>query len=190
MPLSTNALTILAQVKSHLGIDASDTSQDGLLEFYINAASEFIEKYTKRRFAKGDYTVKLNGEGMARLFVPIFPIISVASVKVSSLLLSSDSYVFYTDAGEIVYLNGVWPKGSQNIEVIYTGGYVLPSASSGRNLPYDLENACVRLASEVYGKREAEGVKNASAGGLSVNWADEMHESIKAMLNNYRVYHV
>src|SRR5687767_9662092 len=100
MPLVGNALTTLAQVKLHIGIEASDTSQDGLLEFYINGASEFIERYTRRKFAKGDYTLKLNGEGFARLYLPNYPIVSIGSVKIDGVVVSADGYVAYNDIGD------------------------------------------------------------------------------------------
>ncbi len=196
MNLAANALTTLDQTKSHLGIDLTDTSQDDLLIFFINAASEYVEKACGRKFGKTVYDVKIDGTGTQSIFVSNLPIISIASVTQDCSAVASDQYVIYNESGKIFKDRG-WTFGNQNIEINYTAGFVLPKDEDTqanppvvRTLPFDLELVCIKLAGAAFNKKDAEGIKNASAGNLNVNFNDGIDKGSESILNTYSVYHV
>lgn len=186
MALNPNALTTLATAKAHIGI--SGNGDDTLIELYINAISNFIENWTGRKFLKDDYTVKLNGAGNSnRLYLNVSPIASVASVKIDNVLMPSLDYLAYNDEGYLHY-SGNWPKGNQNIEVVYNGGYVL--SGEGRNTPPELELATLKILGAVFNKREAEGASSSSSGGMNTNYASAMSDDVKALLRPYKLIYV
>lgn len=59
-----------------------------------------------------------------------------------------------------------------------------------RDLPYDIELACIKLAGAFLNTKDSEGVKNASAGNLNITWATGIDQSVKNILDHYKVYNV
>src|SRR5436309_475356 len=87
MALTARALTIVAQVKAVLiGIGESiPAGHDATLEFFINAATDEIERYCRRIFLKQTYTQETYvGTTSARLQLRQWPVISVALVEEST----------------------------------------------------------------------------------------------------------
>lgn len=147
--LSAHALTTIETLKAELGIPADDTSSDKQLARYINAASDAIRAYCSRDFARAHRTDALQGSGAPTLLLSLYPIVEVHSVKVGDEQLTD----FRVDAeAGMLWRPGGWPSSNApNIVVEYTGGYVTPEQAREddeleRNLPYDLEEACVVTA--------------------------------------------
>ena len=59
-----------------------------------------------------------------------------------------------------------------------------------RDLPYDVELACIKLVGAFLNLKDSEGVKNASAGNLNITWATGLDQSVKNILDHYKVYNV
>lgn len=59
-----------------------------------------------------------------------------------------------------------------------------------RDLPYDVELACIKLVGAFLSVKDSEGVKNASAGNLNITWATGLDQSVKNILDHYKVYNV
>ena len=196
MELSGNALTTLEEAKSFLGIDSGDTSQDDLLKFFINSASDFIEQTCSRKFGKVEISENVDGTSTQSLLLSRFPIIGITSITSDGILVDSAEYKIYSESGKVFRDKG-WSFGNQNIAVVYTAGYVLPKDADPdadppvvRSLPFDLEVACLKLVGAALNKKEAEGVKNGSAGNLSINFGDGIDKAVLTILNNYKTYHV
>ena len=51
-----------------------------------------------------------------------------------------------------------------------------------RDLPYDVELACIKLVGAFLNVKDSEGVKNASAGNLNITWATGLDQSVKNIL--------
>lgn len=193
MELSSKALTTLETVKDHIGIDAADTTWDNRIKFLINGFSEFIESYAGRGLAKGTFTQKLDSYGHGKIYLRTWPILSITSIKIDNVLVSAGDYLPYNEQGSILYRSGGWPDGDQNIEVIYSGGYVLPKDADDdnpRTLPYDIELACVKGVGNLLNKSDAEGVRSSNSGGMSVNFADGLDSEVKGILDSYKVLNV
>jgi hypothetical protein len=79
----------------------------------------------------------------------------------------------------------------------FTSDFVLPGAANAetdppivRNLPYDLELACIKLVGSFLNVKDSEGVKNASAGNLNITWASGLDQAVKDILSHYKTYNV
>lgn len=193
MNLSPGALTTLETVKAHLGIASGETASDNRLIFLVNGFSELFQNYTGRKFAKGTFTEKLDGDCSEKIYLQTLPILSVSEIKLNGIVVSAGGYVVYGDEGSVFYKNGVWPEGNQNIEVTFTGGYILPKDESEehpRTLPFDIEMACVKGVGKLFNKAESEGVKNSSSGSMSVNFQDALDTEISQILDLYTNFDV
>ena len=168
--LATNALTTLETAKSELGI--TGTSEDDTLSRYINAASDFCEKYCKVSFYYDAAVVeKVAGYGSTFLAVSRVPLLSVASIEYRGDEVSSDNYEVHGDGENgFIYASGGWNWTTatstllntsiipgyerKSYTVTYEGGYITPKqedeAVGTRTLPWDLEGACLGLVSNQY----------------------------------------
>ena len=156
--LSEHALTTIDVVREQLGLDPEDTSQDALLARMINGASDAIRTYCDRDFARDRRRDRFEGPGGPVLLLPLYPVVSVESVSVNGEVVSSDDYDVDAETGRLIRRAGMWPLASGlAVEVVYEGGYITPEqARNGlgeRNLPYDLEEACIATVMSWYSRR-------------------------------------
>lgn len=157
-------LTTLEAVKEELGIDQQDESQDSYIERMIGAASGAIARYCDRQFARRTVTESVPGQDMPTVYLSLAPIVEIESVRVNGVEVDPGDYVIdYPDEGALRRIGSVWPwsgrmmrfidteriAGSEvpNITVTYTGGYILPG-DDDRDLPYELELACIMAVSD------------------------------------------
>ena len=110
--LRTNALTTLEALKQLLGIDETDTSQDGVLIQLINRASASIENALGRKLRRSTYTERVKGTGSQYLLVENYPIVAVEEIKQAGEIIDPGLYditvrgnagVIYKDDGWTYY---------------------------------------------------------------------------------------
>jgi len=175
MALTDQALTTLQVAQDELGIDASaDLSVFSRIERYINAVSAAIASYCNREFYyEADIVENLPGYGDVRLVVSRPPLLSISSIVINSGTVDSTEYkIESVDAG-FIYRESGWIWTAVNVGGItfdplpgtedplyvttYTGGYVTPAQEDAgvgtRTLPYDLEDACLKLLSGRYAQQ-------------------------------------
>lgn len=141
--ISAAAFPSFAQARAFLRLRDQDTSGDALLAQLIDAAAATFEAATGRRLKRRDYVGALvNGSGWTNLFLPEYPVASIASIKASATrdfanaaeLVVFDGTGTQTshdvvltdggDSGEVVLVNGdVWPEGPGTVLVSYSAGY-------------------------------------------------------------------
>lgn len=142
MALAANALTTLSTLKTELGIAVEDTSRDALLERWVNEASAAIEKCCSRSFALVTVLEKLRGAGTKQISLTQIPVTHVESVTLDDVVLAADEFEVADYEAGILSREDGWPEsgqsaigiawtpipgtGRRNIEVQYSGGYVLP----------------------------------------------------------------
>lgn len=170
MALSSAALTTLAKVKGVLGI--TDASQDDRLEALIEAASASAAIYCGREFHRVDgIAERVPGYSSMFLRVKRTPILAVDSVEYNDTEIEASSYEI--DSAELGFLYNYsgWIHTAATVgltsfsrlpgterkryTVNYDGGYVTPNQVDlgdfpTRTLPYDLEDAVCRMATESY----------------------------------------
>lgn len=191
MGLSPHALSTLEAVKDYLKISAADTEYDKVLERQVNAVSDLIENYCRRHFEKSLYTEKLSGNGKYELRLEQYPVSAISVITVNGTALLDAEIDFCPDNGAI-YREALWLEGRRNIEVAYEAGYVLPKddcAASPRDLPYDLEDACIELVAAKFNLRQedAAGKKTRQVNDVgSTNYEKDIPDYIRAVLDRYK----
>ncbi len=169
MALAANALTTTAALETELGITTG--SKTAVCERAINATSAAIQKYCDRNFCREVLTdERVAGYGTQRLLLSRRPLVSIQAVTIEGVTIDSTEYRIDDAEAGILFRRAGWDwtapyqpdaadpgrlAGSEEKAylVSYTGGYVLPTAVSGRDLPYDLEQAALIAAVAAYRAR-------------------------------------
>lgn len=145
MALNSNALTTLNQAKTFCKIPLAETSLDSMIELYINAASDYLERECDRKFKSQTFTEIRHGRKQNIVLLKDYPCTAISSLKVDSsgLFTSPDTVIPPSDYGvgddgnSLVLLNRVLPNGYNNVQIVYTAGYA--------TIPSDLEMATLWL---------------------------------------------
>jgi hypothetical protein len=157
------ALTTLETVLAELG--ATPAPPAPVLEREILVASQAIGNFLQRTLRKGTATEKLHPKGLRRLVLPQTPLVSITSIALvdstgSSTPIDATLYSIEDAAAGIVIAQSPFVPndppapwsidrtalvglGDRSIVVTYVGGYVLPNDTGTRDLPYDIEEACI-----------------------------------------------
>lgn len=187
MALNANALTTLAFAKTYLKIPALETSQDSIVEFWINTSSQEIESSTNRKLKSQSITEYQHGRNGNIILLKEWPITSVTSLYIDSsadfgsdTLIDSDGYRISDDLNSIVLLNQMFPNGFNNIKIVYTAGY--------SSVPSDLENACLWLVSYYHKMRETGDIGRTSKGkgDESTTILQNAPQNVKDAINRYK----
>jgi uncharacterized phiE125 gp8 family phage protein len=186
MALNANALVTLAQGKTYLKIPALDLTQDSMVEFFINASSDYIESETDRMLKSQSHTEYHDGKKSNILVLREFPVTAIASVKLdntgkfsgSETLVDPENYTI-GDEGNSLYYRGYLPSGYRNIQVIYTAGLT--------TIPADLQNACLWAMTYYYQMRENRDIGRSAKGkgDESVSILQEMPPEVKNIVARY-----
>ncbi len=123
-----------------------DVADDLTVLRALGRATLMIHGYCGRDFLRRDETYFVDGTGTAALFLDDRPVIEIAEIKVDGAAVPADSYRVYSDAGYIrmvgdrsIFMGhpGIFPCGTQNVEVTGTFGFEEP--------PPEVREACVIL---------------------------------------------
>lgn len=202
MALLSYALTTVDDVKTYLGI--TDTSQDALLEMFVNQSTDWIESYCGgRRFKDTTYTDEVYESIFAKadgdfptiqrnrqywLNTRQYPITATEPIVVKYRngtdnwdTQESTAYDVYEDRGQL-YIHGGMPNVRKAVKLTYSAGYA--------SIPNDLSLACIKLTARQFEKRKSQGKKSESIGGASITWQDAGAESMDGdvmdILNSYK----
>lgn len=148
-----------------------EMDDDTLLDLLCGAVQQSFEDLTDRKYEQDTITEYYSTQAFSEMvFLKNYPVLSIDSiyndndwVYGSDTLLDSSDYTFNPESG-IVYYNGDFGQGRNNIKITYTYGYVAevpdPIPSEGYYLfPNSLKEVWARQAAVWY--RES---KNAEQG--------------------------
>lgn len=198
-------LITVASAKTYLGIAAIDTTYDDIIEDMILAVGDIFDNELNRKLQSETYTIYMDGTGTQSIFVPSYPITSITSINIdadrvfgSGTLVSSGDYVFYQSTGEIKMFKSEYPvrynyfpTGSQNIKVVYVGGYL--TSGTTITLPYDLIKAAKDQVKFLFKKWKTgeEGLTSYSSLNSNVNLveATDILPMVNRVLDKYRNYY-
>jgi len=170
-------LTTANALKEQIGIPAEETSQDSLLERLIRAATDAIEAECRREFEKREYEETFKDK--ETIFLSGYPVDEVTEIKKDDEALAE--YEINKELG-IIKLE---EKGT--IEVKYTAGYILPDNSEDRDLPYDIEDACIMLALFSYNTSASSGIRTEQADQLRLQFTEEdIPNSVKRVIERHK----
>ena len=190
-------LTTLATIREALEIPVAevDAQMDANLTRYILAISAAIETYCDRLFELAAYDVRLEGKDRKKMSLPQWPVVTVTEIKHGDDILTTSDYRLDANAGMIEKVTGTW---TEDVNAKFTAGYVLPP-DPDRNLPYDIEHACLLWAMLQYNTINKAGIKSERIDDIAVNYESPFAVSVStggkifpapptvmAMLNSYR----
>lgn len=124
-------LTTQERAKDFLEISKSEPALDDVLDLLINAASQIISNYCKRKFKYGSVTEYYDGADDQMLLLNNWPIISVTTLNedvardfpTSNNLTLDDDYFIDNDSGIIERMGtAYWLSGRRSIKAVYTYG--------------------------------------------------------------------
>lgn len=199
---SSRQLTTTTTLKTELNISGS--TYDAQLSSIIDQASAAIASYCNREFAKETVSETLQGVGGHNLMVTRTPIVSVTSITFDAATVPTTDYTVNEPNAGIIYSKcGGWNDtarrcvGASRIPdaqsreylytVVYVAGYVLPSFGSGtRDLPYDIERACVEFCKAFWLRRQRDpSIASESVPGVyDVTYKDEKELGNMVMPSN------
>lgn len=165
IPASTKNLTTTLTVADSLGVDISQYQL--VLDALIKRASSFIVSFTGREFIQEtvtEFIAPVAGDTSRpfRIMVTRTPVVQILSASFQGVALTpdqmSDISIEDADSGFIWNDRGWTPTGvygsyidsyrtrfaKSDWAVQYVGGYI-PPGQLGRNLPHDIEHACIEL---------------------------------------------
>ena len=193
------ALSTVANIKTFIG--ESSSTYDDLLGLLLDTATDWIEEYCGNRRLMGDTTS--NGalistteyyDGKPTIQLKQFPVVSITSVSYASGDLDNPTwnaldpktqFVVNKTTGQLKLLISV-PIATQNIKVVYTGGYVGTAAAGAVLRPKNLELACLKMVAKEFNRRKSQGITNESIGGGSIAWDQDLDPSVKKILDGYK----
>jgi hypothetical protein len=179
----------LTDLKTHAGIPADGA--DALLQALLDSASQWIDGYTNSVFSTVAVAAEnYDGRGAPSILLRLRPVLSIDSVALDGGALDAEQYAlvdgawlvaaaqcgfcprlgYLEDTGEGAGATGgacataVWPRGTQNVSVDYTGGYTA--------VPAAVAQACALLAAHWFREDQRGGAAAESYGPRSVTYRD------------------
>lgn len=152
----------LVELKEHLRLPAAYTSEDARLNFFIQAATGFAEKYTGRQMLESTWLLYLNSFPSLRNDIEMgrCPVTSISSITYkdtsnATQTFSSSNYELVNSA-EPAYLRPVygkeWPTAinSPNSVIIeFKAGY-----TSAQLVPVSIRQAIFMICADMWANRE------------------------------------
>lgn len=151
LPSGSHALVDLATVKAVLGIAATDTSQDGVLNLYIDEATSVAENYCNRIFAQERLQERWRRRlqfdcerGVYTIYLSRPPIVDIHEIRgPDNQVVPATAYeVIDSDAG-LLGLSAYEPycgwyswasvpsAAPYRLQIEYTGGFSVPAGGAG-----------------------------------------------------------
>lgn len=163
--------------KEYLNIRLADTSKDNLINIFIQSATQYAEKFTRRDFIIRTYTTfrdfftqgsstfsyqdfggenYYNGGWLLRRS-PLFSVVSV-SYLVDNIVTLIPSTVYYntleTDYSSIILnKDQVWPSNKDNKMQSIIIDFVVGFGASEDDVPQEIRNAILQIISALYNNR-------------------------------------
>lgn len=195
------ALTTKQRLIDFLGLENLTSAQEGVVEYCIESATDFIENFCSRRFKQTARTGELHsGTGQKTLILDHFPIVKGETFKLyeRQTNLNQDSwdsinskyYFIDYEEGTIHYEHGSFRKGKHRWKVDYTSGFDFDNTETFPNDVglADLEYIVWKLAGTMYLKRRGSvGIRQEAMHSTQVTYMKLVMESdeIKEVLDKY-----
>lgn len=181
----------VAQAKEHLRISQSETADDSMIQRYIEAATDLVERELGRVLVQQTWTLKLDafprGCGARGRFIelPKVPARSVSSITYvdtngATQTLASDQYAVHADDWQpfVSEAYGVtWPSTRAQpdaVTVTFVAGYAPAGTSVDVNIPQTIKHAILLHV-------------QASYDNLQASETQTLNATIKRLLAPYRV---
>ena len=202
MAIVDHAWITLVQAKTHiLGSTGTtgNTDNNAEIELLINGVTDYIEKQCGgRRFLAstgGDTTeIQDGGDGYkTNLLLRNYPVktADLTSIHYNNgdfetanwVAFQATDYTLYDTKGVIKLPSGI-PGGSNNIRIIYTGGYESATGTT-YPIPQDLVLLALNLVGKQFNKRMGQGKTSEKIGTAQITWATEVDSDDMKTIASY-----
>jgi len=199
MALDSNAMLLLSQAKSHLGITGA--GEDSRIEDLIAEASTWMESWAKRKLSIQTITEYQDGRAMNRILTREYPITGGPAtggkpeifqdgdwVFDSTTRLDEEDYDVSEDGLTITLKNAFFSKGYRNIKITYEFGVGLVTTGTSTNtFPRDLQLCCKKLVEwlDLHRTNRRIGQRSKAKGGESVSYELDMPLLCQRILEMY-----
>ncbi|WFE45308.1 hypothetical protein [Verrucosispora sp. WMMD1129] len=129
-----SAIVGLAEVKRHLNIPATDTTDDEELRGFILSASAVVEDVVGV-VARRTVTETASG-GSRHIILERPPVLEVAEVLADGQAVDAGDYT-WSPSGLLARRSGSWPSGLRNVEIMYVAGKTV--------VPHNIVDATLEL---------------------------------------------
>lgn len=150
----------MATVKTELGITGS--GDDALLDRLIAAASRAVVRYTGREFVQETVAETRAGHGDRRMLLTRRPVVSISSVLLTTTTIDAATYSIEDAEAGVIFRKAGWTStipiyqagisgayaphdAAPDFTFAYIGGYITPAIAGTRDLPEDVEQACIEM---------------------------------------------
>jgi len=144
MPETRKLVVSTARVADILNLDVTDSR----VEFANKVATSYCEHIAGREIFLQERTIVVDGNGRPWMYLPVCPLASVSSIKVSQArdwnnvpALDFGSYFLQFGSAGVELYSGVFPRGRSNIQIVYTAGYDTDA------FPEDIEKGIIECVS-------------------------------------------
>jgi hypothetical protein len=151
-PATTTRLTTIAAARDHLMV--ADDVSDILLGDWIDQASASIVEFCGRPFARESVRETFRGVCGYAIMLSRFPVVGTPAVVMDGTTLAASDLEWDAEAGLLYRMRGLdrFAWGCRVAAVTYTAGWLLPG-QEGRDLPANIEQACLTMIAARYGAR-------------------------------------
>ncbi len=208
MALSSHALTLTDTVKDELGITGStlDSVIERLINAASREMERIAGRHFERVTAQQDMVASFGSTKLILPRAPVSSVSAIAELDIEgNVVLTYDASTYRVDDAEAglverpqgwdstaqmawgVRLHALQGSERKSIRVTYDAGWITPwqedaaypGGSVGtRDLPEDLEEACIQAACHLYARRgESMAIKSEKMGDASVTYVDTAHKT-------------
>lgn len=160
-------LAALEDLKSWLGYDPTDATDDQPLTRLLAAASGSAEAYCQRSFSQASYSELLDGNGQNEINLANWPICSVQSLQIDGRFIPAFGPGVpngWTAKDWKVSLVGYrFSRGEKNVAITYTAGYYV--------IPDVLQQAVIELAAYRWRNRNRIGLSSQAVDGQTTSFS-------------------
>lgn len=140
-------LVSLADMKTYLGIDTLDTSQDAFLTEQLTLVSDAVEAYCRRVFTEDEYiqTYYKNDYPISRQLLTFhYPVSAIDSIVEDGVTVDAADYRLQKGTGSVIKPYGNFYIAEETV-VTYTAGYI--------SIPSPVLNVVKSVVEERYNKK-------------------------------------
>ena len=206
MPICT-----LGDVKTRMGVAAADMRDSDIISDLIEYVGGLFDTECERHFLLPAAAVTEYHDGGKEIHLEYYPVVSTTSVKIASdwdwtgadALDSDVDYRLKAEKGVVYYttsygwpwepadMQGNFPEGIDNLQIIYKGGYTEPSDAVGAGetaLPFEIRYAAVDQVIYFYNQRDTIGKTSVSSEGRSMTKTNpyDLLPNVRRVLQQYR----
>jgi len=152
----TESIATVAQVKAEPGSGIQTTTDDSVIQLYINGISQYWLQRTGLYSLSTVYSITENYNGPGGYVLPLRQYAnSITTLTIGTRIIPPSTAVdipgyFLDDTGRFLYLRGglfYFPHGAQNINVVYSAGQAAA--------PADVLQAFIRHVALVYKRKDS-----------------------------------